>query len=181
MFLKRWMASICLSLGFLGVGSAAMAQAPLETVPFVDVEQYLGKWYEIARLPQIFQPGCTAVTAEYSLNDDGSVEVFNFCRILDPKRGLPISITGRAVPIDDTNSKLAVTFFNGLARGSYWILELDENYQWALVGDPDRISLYVLSREPVLDDAILNDLLDLAVDKHGYDISRLVFTKQLVE
>ena len=69
--------------------------APLETVASVDVARYLGKWFEIARLPQIFQPGCTAVTAEYSLNDDGSVKVFNSCRILNPENG-QITITGRA-------------------------------------------------------------------------------------
>ncbi len=157
--------------------STAMA-ADLQTVSFVDVNQYLGKWYEIARLPQVFQPGCTAVTAEYSLNDDGSVKVFNFCRILDPVRGFPISITGKALPVDETNSKLDVTFFNGLAQGKYWVLELDANYQWALVGDPDRVSLYVLSRTPTLDEGIYQELLKAAVEKHGYDISRLIKTRQ---
>jgi apolipoprotein D and lipocalin family protein len=161
-----------------GAQASTASAAELQTVPFVDVNQYLGKWYEIARLPQIFQPGCTAVTAEYSLNDDGSVKVFNFCRILDPERGFPISITGKAVPVDETNSKLDVSFFNGLTNGKYWILELDENYQWALVGDPARVSLYVLSRTPTLDDAVYQDLLQAAVEKHGYDISRLIKTKQ---
>ncbi len=177
MNLKNLAIAAIVSIGFLSTNSLS-ASEPLETVDFVDVERYLGKWYEIARLPQIFQPGCTAVTAEYSLNDDGSVGVFNFCRILDPERGLPISINGKAVPIDASNSKLAVTFFNGLAQGSYWVLELDEDYQWALVGDPDRISLYVLSRQPELNPDTLDQLLDLAVEKHGYDISRLVITKQ---
>jgi apolipoprotein D and lipocalin family protein len=159
----------------------AVSAAELQTVNFVDVNQYLGRWYEIARLPQIFQPGCTAVTADYSLNDDGSVKVVNFCRILDPERGFPISITGKAVPVDETNSKLDVSFFNGLTNGDYWILELDANYQWALVGDPNRTSLYVLSRTPTLDEDVYQDLLKAAVEKHAYDISRLIRTKQIAD
>ncbi len=152
----------------------------LQTVESVDVARYLGKWYEIARLPQIFQPGCTQVTAEYSLNDDGSVKVFNTCRVLDPKDGRLITITGRATPVDETNSKLDVTFFNGFAQGKYWVLELDaENYEYALVGDPLRTSLYLLSRKPTLDSDIKDKLLELAVTKHGYDISRVIMTTQL--
>lgn len=174
-WLSRFAVSAVLALGF---HTSASAASELQTVSFVDVNQYLGKWYEIARLPQIFQTGCTGVTAEYSLNDDGSVKVFNFCRILDPKIGLPIAIEGKAVPVDETNSKLDVTFFNGLTEGKYWILELDANYQWALVGDPSRKSLYVLSRTPTLDEGVYQDLLDAAVEKHGYDVSEVIRTKQ---
>lgn len=177
-----WLHRIAMTVALtLGIQAPTVLAADLQTVNFVDVNQYLGKWYEIARLPQIFQPGCTAVTAEYSLNDDGSVKVFNFCRILDPENGFPISITGKAVPSDETNSKLDVSFFNGLTNGKYWILELDSNYQWALVGDPDRVSLYVLSRAPTLDEGIYQTLLKAAVEKHGYDISRLIRTKQFAD
>ncbi len=174
-WLSRFAVSAVLALGFQ---TSAMAASELQTVSFVDVNQYLGKWYEIGRLPQVFQTGCTGVTAEYSLNDDGSVKVVNFCRILDPKIGFPINIEGKAVPADETNSKLDVTFFNGLAKGDYWVLELDANYQWALVGDPDRSSLYILSRTPTLDEGIYQDLLDAAVEKHGYDVSEVIRTKQ---
>ena len=154
------------------------AHAELETVDYVDIYSYQGKWYEIARLPQIFQPACTAVTADYTLNDNGGIDVFNFCRILHPKYGWPISIEGEAYPTDDTNSKLALTFFEGEAAGDYWVLELDDNYQWSMVGDPDRSSLYVLSRNPTLDADTLDNLLTLAVEKHGYNIDHIIFTKQ---
>ncbi|QFT54944.1 lipocalin family protein [Microbulbifer sp. THAF38] len=154
-------------------------ESELETVPYVDVYQYVGKWYEIARLPQIFQPACTAVTADYGLNDDGTLSVFNFCRILHPKYGFPISVQGTAVPLDDTNSKLAVSFFDGKTNGNYWVLELDPAYQWSLVGDPDRSSLYILSRTPQLNEAIVDELLELAVTKHGYNIDHIIMTKQL--
>lgn len=164
---------------FLGLSLAGSASADdLQTVPYVEVSQYLGTWYEIARLPQIFELGCTGVTAAYSLNADGSVKVVNTCRFLKTD-GIPITITGNAVPIDDTNSKLDVTFFNGLSKGKYWILELDADYKWALVGDPDRSSLFFLSRQPTLDDAVYQDLLNAAVEKHGYDVSRVVKTKQM--
>lgn len=151
---------------------------PLQTVPYLDVEQYMGKWYEIARLPQIFQPACTATTADYSLNDDGSVAVHNFCRILHPRFGFPISIDGRAVPEDQSNSKLSLTFFDGRTQGKYWVLELADDYSWSLVGDPDRSSLYLLSRAPTLSEEIKTRVLELAVQKHGYDIDRLIFTRQ---
>ncbi|MDQ3235322.1 MAG: lipocalin family protein [Pseudobdellovibrionaceae bacterium] len=178
---QTWMQKLALSAVLtFGASLPALTAAELQTVPSVNVSQYLGKWYEIARLPQVFQLGCTAVTAEYSLNDDGSVKVFNSCRFLDPEKGFPITITGKATPVDESNSKLDVTFFNGLTKGKYWVLELDPEYQWALVGEPDREALFVLSRAPTLDDAIYQDLLKAAVEKHGYDISKLEKTKQLV-
>jgi len=179
---KNWLQKLALSAALtMGASLPALSATELQTVSFVDVSQYLGKWYEIARLPQIFQLGCTAVTAEYSLNEDGSIKVFNFCRFLNPESGFPISITRKALPVDETNSKLDVTFFNGLTQGKYWVLELDSNYQWALVGDPSRNSLYVLSRTPTLDEEIYQNLLNAAVEKHGYDVSRLEKTKQLVD
>lgn len=163
---------------FAEVRAAADEKPELQTVPFVDVQRYLGKWYEIARLPQVFQPDCTAVTAEYSLNPDGTIKVFNFCRVLDPIAGVPISITGEAVAIDESNAKLEVSFFKGSTPGKYWVIELDPNYQWALVGEPSRKSLFVLSRTAVLNPEILQNILERAVDEHGYDLSKLILTIQ---
>ncbi len=181
--MTKWLfpALLFSSLPLRAEESAFSKAPPLETVESVEIGRYLGKWFEIARLPQIFQPGCTSVTAEYSQNDDGSVKVVNFCRILDPVNGVPISITGTAKPIDASNSKLEVQFFAGGIPGKYWILELDENYQWALVGDPSRQSLYLLSRSPELATEIYDELRRLAVEKHGYNIDRLIKTKQNVE
>jgi apolipoprotein D and lipocalin family protein len=174
-WLSRFAVTAVLAMGFQ---TSAVAASELQTVSFVDVNRYLGKWYEIGSIPQIFQAGCTGVTAEYSLNDDGSVKVFNFCRLLDPEIGLPISIEGKAVPVDESNSKLTVSFFKGLTEGDYWVLELDPNYQWALVGEPSRKSLFILSRTPTLDEGIYQDLLNAAAEKHGYDVSEVSRTKQ---
>lgn len=157
-------------------GSVCTSPVP---VPQVDVERYLGRWYEIARIPQIFQPFCTNVTADYGLKDNGTIEVINRCRILDPSQGWPISVRGEATAVDSTNSQLKVKFFGGIATGDYWILELDPDYQWALVGDPYRLTLYILSRQPTLDESIVTNLMTLAETKHGYDPSRLIRTRNM--
>ena len=164
-----------------GNTSSALAQEekPLQTVEQLDVQRYLGRWYEIARLPQIFQPFCTKVTADYSLLEDGNIRVVNRCRIADPNIGLPISIRGKAYPVDASNSRLKVEFFGGFSVGDYWVLELDPEYQWAMVGDPRRFSLYILSRQPDLDEAVVANLIELAEKKHGYaNLDRLIRTRQ---
>ena len=149
-----------------------------QTVAQVDVERYVGRWYEIAKLPQVFQAFCTKVTADYALLENGRVSVENRCRLGDPNFGFPVNIKGEAYPVDETNSRLKVEFFGGASVGDYWILELDPEYRWALVGDPERSSLFVLSREPTLDEALIEQLLSLAETKHGYDISKVTRTRQ---
>ena len=171
------------TLALLGSSLSLPAHAEpreLETVPYVDVARYLGKWYEIARLPQSTQAGCTAVTAEYSLNEDGSVKVLNSCRLFNPSEGRLITISGKATPVDASNSKLEVSFFDGLQKGNYWVLELAEDYSYALVGEPSRSSLFVLSRSPQLAEEVYQKLLTFATDKHGYDVSPVEKTPQVL-
>jgi apolipoprotein D and lipocalin family protein len=149
---------------------------PLETVQNVDVERYTGLWYEIARLPTSFQEGCVGTTAEYSLRDDGKINVVNTCRE-DTLDGPVERIEGTARVVDEeTNAKLGVTFFWPF-EGPYWILELDEDYQWAMVGSPDRDMLWFLSRTPTLDEEIYNQLVESAEAK-GFDTSNLIQTPQ---
>lgn len=168
---------ITLSLGL--VSPVYASQNELRTVDFVEIEDYVGRWYEVARLPQLFQPACTAVTAEYTLQEDGSISVVNKCKMFDPNFGIPIQVTGRAVPLDSSNSKLSLSFFNGRTNGQYWILELDEDYQWSLVGDPKRSSLYVLSRSSEIDPGLLDEILTLAQDVHGYNLENIVYTRHV--
>lgn len=179
-FIKNGSLALALSLTAMGHHQVALADTSTlpQTVPQVDVERYLGRWYEIARLPQLFQSFCTKVTADYALLDNGRISVENRCRLGDPNIGFPVTIKGEAYPVDDTNSRLKVEFFGGATVGDYWIFELDENYRWALVGDPDRNSLFVLSREPTLDEALVEQLLFLAETKHGYDVSKVIRTRQ---
>jgi len=149
------------------------------TVASIDLPRYLGTWFEIARLPMRHEPrDFTDITAHYALQDDGKVRVRN--RALDGKGELHESI-GEARAVDDSNSKLEVTFLpEGLrwipfTRGDYWILGIDPDYTIALVGSPDRKYLWLLSRQPRIEDAILQDYLAHA-RQQGYDLADLIHT-----
>jgi apolipoprotein D and lipocalin family protein len=157
---------------------AAAAAAPAwaddddpEVVDHVDLERYSGKWYEIACIPNMFQRGCTRTIARYQLRDDGKLEVINSCR----KGGLdaePSFTDGTARVTDEkTNAKLRVRFFWPLSV-SYWIIGLDEEYQWAIVGTPDRDNLWIISRTPTIDEQLYQELVDRAAAQ-GYDVSEL--------
>jgi apolipoprotein D and lipocalin family protein len=151
---------------------------PLQVVPHVDLARYLGTWYEIATIPMRFQKGCTGVTATYSLRTDGDIKVLNECR-KDSLNGKYKSITGKAWVVDTTtNAKLKVQFFWPFS-GAYWLIELDSvNYQYAVVGHPNRGYLWILSRTPQMSEAIYNDLLDRLRNVHDYDVSKLKRTPQ---
>jgi len=160
----------------LGAVQSSASSPQLRTVPSVDLERYVGTWYEIASYPAWFQKNCTAVTAEYSLRDDGFMEVVNSCRkkTLDGK--LKRS-KGRAKIVDsESNAKLKVSFF-GPFWGPYWIIDLADDYQWAVVGVPSRKYLWILSRTLQMDEEVYTDILDRLVDQ-GYDPSRLAKTLQ---
>ncbi len=171
---------IALALGILAFGCAAALTAaekkPLEVVPHVDLQRYLGTWYEIATIPQSFQKGCVGVTAEYALRPDGDITVINTCRqgTLD---GKVRQAKAKAWVVDKkTNAKLKVRFFWPFT-GDYWIIGLDAEYQWAIVGHPGRNYFWILSRAPQMDDGLYNELLRLAADK-GYDLGRIKKTLQ---
>jgi len=155
---------------------AAVKTKPLEVVPGVDLQRYLGTWYEIATIPQRFQKGCVGVSAHYSLREDGAIDVVNSCRkgTLDGKEK---SIRGKAWIVDrTTNAKLKVRFFWPFT-GAYWIIELDEDYRWAVVGHPDRTYYWILSRTPQMDAALYDELIRRAAAK-GYDTSKIKKTLQ---
>jgi apolipoprotein D and lipocalin family protein len=162
--------------GSAGDESAA-ALSPVQTVPYLDLNRYLGKWYEIASFPQSFQKGCVATTAEYSLRRNGKIDVRNECR-LDTLDGPAKVANGVARVVDrQTNAKLKVTFFWPFS-GDYWVIDLDSDYRWAVVGDPSRDYLWILSRTPQLDEALYQDILTRLQTQQGYDISRLQKTLQ---
>ncbi len=149
---------------------------PLATVESVDLQRYAGKWYEIASYPAPFQRDCTGTTAEYTLRDDGTVQVFNRC-LKGDLTGPEDTIIGTARVVDaETNAKLAVNF-GFFFEGPYWILMLDPDYQYAVVGEPTRSFLWILSRTPQMDGAVYEQILaDLPA--LGYDPSRLNRTLQ---
>ena len=119
---------------------------PLETVPYVDIERYLGKWYEIARYPNSFEEGCFGATAFYEKTQErGRIKVTNRCR----KGGLQgelMEAMGQATIEDNpTNAKLKVQFFWPF-KGNYWIIDLDQDYQYAIVSEPNR--QYIVDTKP---------------------------------
>lgn len=145
----------------------------LPTAQNVNLQKYQGRWYEISTIPIKPQKGCKCTYAEYTITDKGYVKVYNHCI----KKGKVSDITGKAFVRDTTtNAKLAVQFFWPF-KGDYWILDIDPNYQWVIVGAPSRDNLWILSRTPKMDDALYTQLLATATNK-GFDTSRLVKTVQ---
>lgn len=149
---------------------------PLRTVERVDLARYAGTWFEIASFPQRFQAGCVASRAIYTMTDDGSVTVVNRCRdrTLDgPER----SVVGTARVVDPaTNAKLSVSF-QWPFRGAYWVIDLDPDYRWTVVGHPSRDYLWILSRTPELA-ADTYDAILARLRQQGYDVERLRRTPQ---
>lgn len=152
------------------VGNSAVP----EPAKSVDLNRYAGLWYELARYEQGFQKGCEGVTAEYALRDDGKISVLNRCRKPD---GDIDDAKGKAKIVDeDTNAKLKVSFF-GPFYGDYWILDRDDDYRWAIVGDPSGRYLWLLSRDPTPGESQVNALISRAREL-GYDTSYLRRTEQ---
>ena len=143
----------------------------LPTVEEFDLARYLGKWYEIARLPNRFEKGMTQVTAEYTLKPDGSISVINS----GIKAGKRQSIRGTA-KATDTPGELRVSFFRPF-YGSYRIAALAPDYSSALVvSGNSRKLLWILSRTPTLAPEILDFYLELA-EKHGFDTSKIIISQ----
>lgn len=179
--LRAVLASTCVFFASLALPGCQTipADAPA-TVAAVDLEQYVGLWYEIASYPVFFNKDLTGVTAEYTLLEDGKVGVFNrgFKGALD---GPESNIEGAARVVDTTTkSKLAVRFNQfptNLFEGQYWIVVLDDEYQYAAVSDPRRSTLFILSRTPQMDDTTYQSILNELV-ANGFDTDKLKLTVQ---
>ncbi len=176
----RWRVSTMCSLLLWAIASGcnSTSNRPLQTVERVDLGRYIGKWYEVARYPNRFEEGCVGPTAEYRLREDGKVDVINCC--YDESFERPVrSIEGVAKVVDKNSfARLKVTFFWPFA-GDYWIIDLDPEYQWAVVGEPARKYLWILSRTPAMDEDTFRSILSRLPDK-GYDPARLLKPPQPV-
>ena len=155
---------------------ATLTSQPLETVPYVDLTSYAGKWFEIASFPQRFQKGCHCTTAEYTLSDKDYVIVENRCN-RDSINGKESYIKGKAfVDANSGNAKLKVRFFWPF-KGKYWIIELADDYSYAVVGHPNRKYLWILSRTSTMQDSLYQQILS-KIKAKGFDISKLRKTIQ---
>lgn len=147
---------------------------PLQTVEKVELNKYLGTWYEIARYEHFFEKDCKNVTANYSMMNEETIKVINRCTKIQTNEKK--EAMGRAYAIDETNSKLKVSFFRPF-YGDYWVLMLDENYKYAVVGTPSREYLWILARTSKLDEKIKNEILE-KLPSLGFDTSKLIWTIQ---
>jgi apolipoprotein D and lipocalin family protein len=162
------------------VTSAYANNAKVSAVEQVDLNKYLGEWHEVARKPLKFQKDCAYnVMAQYSLNDKGNVKVVNSCYKANGER--KVSEAEAFVKNAPANSKLEVSFLPKsirwlpVGRGDYWVLKLDPEYQMALVGEPSKKYLWVLSRNPQPDPAKVKEYLNYA-QSLGYDLKDLIYT-----
>lgn len=145
---------------------------PLATVDHVDLNRYLGEWYEIARYPNRFQQDCPASKATYSPRPDGRIDVLNECYDLNYRQVLR-AVRGTARVVDrQSNAKLKVTFFWPFS-GDYWIIDLAEDYRYAVVGHPERKYLWILGREQRMEEAIYQQILG-RLAAQGYDPAKLL-------
>jgi apolipoprotein D and lipocalin family protein len=161
----------------------AQGKRPLRVVPEVDLARYAGQWYEIARFPNRFQKRCAGeVTAQYTLQSSGKISVLNRCRL---ESGEQIAaegvarVAGKGQPNSILKVRFAPAFLSFIPQvwGDYQIIALSQDYTYALVGDPAREYLWILSRSPQMDDATYNQLVDEA-RAQDFDVSRLQKTRQ---
>jgi len=156
--------------------SSVMAQKNLSVVSSVDLNRYTGTWYEIARLPFTFESRLKCITATYSLREDGRITVLNKGHYITNPEKINTAKGIAFIPDKNSPAKLKVQFFWPF-RGNYWIMHLDTDYKYVLIGEPSLKYLWILGREKKLDDSILQMLLKKASDA-GYNLSNLIMTEQ---
>ncbi|WP_218353901.1 lipocalin family protein [Alteromonas lipotrueiana] len=164
--------SLVISCLCLLVGCSASKPDNVKPVSDFEVDRYLGKWYEIARLNHSFEEGLSDVTATYGERDDGGISVTN--KGYNAEEGQWDEAQGKAYFVKDRQTGwLKVSFF-GPFYASYVITRLDKEYQWALVTGPDKEYLWLLARTPHLAKSVTDDLLSYA-EQLGYDTDKLIF------
>ena len=165
----------------LTIGSQVLAATNTPSVvDSVDLNRYVGLWYSIASIPTTFERSCVAgTTAEYTLLENGQIQVVNTCYTSEGKKQVA---TGRAwIPDKETPTKLKVSFVKflwfWLFPGDYWIIVLDPDYQYAVVGNPSYKYGWILSRSPQLSDDTLAHITS-CVEEQGYQFSDFKFMDQ---
>ena len=173
--------SVCILITSFSAG-AQTADVAVKTIPSLDVQRYLGTWYEIAKYPNWFQKKCTSNTkAVYSARADGTLKVLNSCKTVE---GDISEAEGTARQIGAKDSpKLEVRFapawlsFIPMVWGDYWVIDLDAQYQVAVVSDPRREYLWILSRTPQLDKKVYDETLQ-RIQAQQFDVRKLELTIQ---
>ena len=169
------MKTILISLALLLTGCVGLPEG-VKPVDHFNLDRYLGKWYEIARLDHSFERGLSKVSASYSLRDDGGIRVIN--RGYDAKKQKWKDAEGKAYFVNGADQGFLKVSFFGPIYGAYIVVEFDhENYQYSLVSGPDRSYLWILSRTPQMDPVTLKRLVEKAAAL-GFDTGKLIFVEQ---
>jgi lipocalin len=175
--MKHLIRYFILSILFINFGcKSSKNMIDNSTVKELDIERYLGTWYEIARFDHRFERGLVGVTANYSWREDGKIKVINsgYKNTLD---GIKDTAIGKAkIPKPDHPAHLKVSFF-WVFYGDYFVMELDNNYQWAVIGSSSDKYLWILSRTPQISESLKSDLLN-RIKKRGYKIESLIWVEQ---
>lgn len=150
----------------------------LQTVPSVNLKKYSGKWYEIARLPNSFEKKLDLITATYTVRKDGKIEVINKGYLIGDHSKSREAKGVAWIPDSNSPAKLKVRFFWPFS-GKYWIIELDNDYQYAMVGHPSRNYFWILSRNKNMDEDTYKKLLDNAAKK-GFDVNKIIRVNQIL-
>jgi apolipoprotein D and lipocalin family protein len=164
-------------LGFALLAATAAHASPLAPEPRkpIDPNRYMGRWYEIARIPNVLQDRCEGATSDWTKRDDNQYGVIQTCHIGSPT-GPAKTWRGAARLI--APSKIRIGFLGGLMHQEYWVIDRDDSYSWSIMGTPDPKYVWIFSRQPVLSEAQKQALVARA-RALGYDTSRLVYDRQL--
>ncbi|AXH12106.1 lipocalin family protein [Halarcobacter bivalviorum] len=169
------MKNIFLSIVVLFLFTACSYKDPnIKSVQKVDLDRYLGSWHEIARYEHRFEKDCKNVTATYSIKENKKIKVINSCTKITTNN--KTEAIGEAYAVDNTNSKLKVSFFWPF-YGDYWIIMLDEDYSYAVISEPSKKYLWILSRDKRLTENIKEKILK-RLKSLDYDLSKLIWTIQ---
>jgi len=169
--------AVLLALAFCAGPSllACNTEPPLEVAQNVDLSRFAGKWYEIAKLPRTTQTDCHGTTAFYTQNSDGTLTFVNQCNV--GAQAGPIKTIAMSASVLDSNVPAKISLNIAGYLGDYWILEVDSNYQYAVIGHPSRLYFWILSRAPTLDSATVQGIIGRAQDNH-FDMTQLEYTPQ---
>lgn len=176
---KQWIKILFLMATVFILNSCSQTKNMVDTttVKKLEIDRFLGTWYEIARFDHSFEKNLVGVTATYSMQEDGKIKVLNqgYKNSLDGK--LSQAVGKAKIPNPNDPGKLKVAFF-WFFYADYFVMELDEeNYEWAVIGSSSPKYLWILSRKPQMDPALYQDLIN-RIEKRGYQLQNLILVKQ---
>lgn len=167
-----WLAALLTGFLIYAIGEPVMANdSDPQVVSEVDLNRYAGTWYDIAHSPNFFQRNCVRSKAEYAVTSPTSISVKNTCY---KEKGGISDIEGTAKIVDPAEPAKLKVRFNFFARGDYWIIDLDSDYQWAVVSGPEKKSLFILSRQAPMAPEVLEKILT-SLKQKGFRTEEFVF------